>query len=184
MTDDNEDDFDVFGPSEHGKPGDFDEVMALIRHYVDTHDLPQSEAIDIILDIIRPGGSDNSHDVRPMFVGAMWATGFGYLCDKIESLYINSMPWGVAFSIATEKGFRFQRLAKLEQEGIIRCLCAVLQAGGLKARVNAENHIILTDDEGTESTMDIDAMVSQFRVEIDDALGPDKPDDPMRRWMP
>jgi hypothetical protein len=176
-----DDGFDIFGPSDSNR---LDEVMALISHYVSEHDMPTEAAINILLDIVRPGGSDNSHDVRPMFVGAMWALGFGYLCPKIESLYINSMPWGVAFAISTDKDFRFDHLSKTEQQGVIKSLCLMLQAGGLNARVSADNHIILTDDAGEETRMDIDTMVSQFRVEIDKELGPDRPEDPMRKWMP
>ena len=183
-----DDDFEIFASDQEGRPSNIDEVMALIRHHVNEHDMTTQEALGIIIDLVRPGTGENSHDVRPLFVGAMWAHGKGYLCDQFEGIFITTMPWGIGFSIATKQGFKFDQLFKDEQNTITESLCNVLQAGGLEARLDGDNKIILTAPDGEESTMDMDDIVAQFRVELDEELGPDAgkpdPDDPMGRWMP
>jgi hypothetical protein len=181
-----DDDFTIFGSDQDGRPGDIEEVMQLIQHYVSEHELTVEEALNILFDLVRPGSGPNSHDVRPIFVGAMYAYEYGYLSKKFESLYITTMPWGIGFSIAVEQGFKFRHLVRPEQQAIIRSLCVVLQSGGLDASLDGDGHIILTDPNGETTKMDVDEIVAQFRTQLDTALGPDGPDDddPMRRWMP
>jgi hypothetical protein len=177
--------FDIFGESDDGRPGNIEEVMELIRHSINEHGMTFEDAVGVLVDLVRPGNSENSHDVKPMFMGAMFAFGFGDLAHKFGSLYLNSMPWGIGFSIAVEHGLHFNDLPTGAQNAIVQSLCVVLQIGGLSARVE-DGHIILTSPEGDESTVDVDSIVGQFREQMDKELGPDgpEPDDPMRRWMP
>lgn len=144
------------------------------------------EAVGILIDIVRPGNSENSHDVRPLFAGAMFAYGQGDLVEKFGAVYLQILPWGVAFSIRVEKDMHYADLATEQQLAIVKSLCVVLQSGGMNAVVGEDGKIILTSDEGETTQVDIDSIVGQFRQELDRDLGPTGPDtdDPMRRWMP
>ena len=178
--------FDIFGDEGPGRPGSIEEIFNLVRHSVDEHGMDFEEAVNIIIDLIRPGTSDNSHDVKPIFVGAMHAYGYGDVVEKFEAVYLTIMPWGVGFSIQVERGLRYEELEGGAQQAIVKSLCVVLQSGGMKAYVNDNNHIILTSPDGEETDLNVDDIVSQFRVQLEKELGPDgeEPEDPMKRWMP
>jgi hypothetical protein len=182
-------DWDLFGENEFGRPVDARGLFEFIEHMVEEHDLEPSLALDVLVDMIRPGNSENSHDVKPLWVGAMWALGFGEVCDNISGMYLNVMPWGVGFALYTEKDFSFKALSPQAQRGFIESMCIVLQTGEMNAHVDEHNHICITDDEGRVTTMPPEAIIRQFREEIETELGPDapepgKPNDPTRRWMP
>jgi hypothetical protein len=177
-------DFDIFADHPSARRSDFAELMDLLRHQVEDHDMTTEEALGIVVDMLRPGNSDNSHDVRPIFIGALYALEHGDLGQQFESVYINTMPWGIGFVIATHKGFSFATLDKAQQSAIVRSLCVTLQAGGMAATVDDDNRIRITGPDGDTMEVDIDEIVSQFRTQLDEELGPDGPDDPMQQWMP
>lgn len=180
----NDDDFEIFAEGEETRPGNLNEVMAMIRHYVDERHMPVETGLDILFDLVRPGNSANSHDVRQIFVGAMYAREMGHLCPKFESLYITTMPWGFGFVIAVEPGWKFDALPRTEQHAITASLCNVLQAGGMNAHLNGDDKIVVVEPGGETTEMDIDDIVAGFRIEIERELGNDEGDDPMKRWMP
>lgn len=183
--------FDIFGESGDGKPGSLDDVMAMCRHYMEEHDMSTAEALGIIFDMIRPGNSENSHDIKGVFIGAMYAFGYGEVARRFHALYLNIMPWGIGFTISVDQDFEFYALAAGARTAIIESLAVVLRSGGMNTVV-ADDHILLTSDEGDESlTMMIDEIVSQFTQQMDEELGPseptwrppDDPENPASKWM-
>jgi hypothetical protein len=182
-------DWNIFGENEFGKPADPHQLFEYIDHMVKEHDMPVKQALDILIDMVRPGTSENSHDVRQLWVGAMHAYGFAEVCDSIPSMWLNVMPWGVGFAIHVDHEFNFKALSKPAQRSVIEAMAIVLRAGGMGATVNDDNEITITNDEGETSTMTVDSIVKQFRNELEEELGPDaeepkNPNDPFGRWMP
>jgi hypothetical protein len=177
--------FELFSDDGLGVPGDIKSVMKLIQHAVEDHDMPFQEALGYICDMVRPGNSEHSHDVKPLFVGAMFAYGYGHLCDNFGAIYLNSMPWGIGFNIGVLPEFDFNSCSADEQRAIIQGFAVILRCGGMEVTVGDDNRLILHNpDDGEVSEMSMDSIVGQFRREMDKELGPDAPEDPTRRWMP
>jgi hypothetical protein len=174
-------DFELFGENTER---DLIPLLELINHAITTGEMSVYDGIGILADVIRPGHSDSSHDVKGMWVGAMYAFGHGDLCDEFGSIWLNSMPWGVGFQIAVRPGFVFADCTEAQQRAMVEAFAVVLRCGGLEAEVTSENFIRVRSPEGVESEMSTDDIVGQFRRAIDDELGPDAPEDPTRRWMP
>lgn len=172
----------MFSDEGGGSPGSFEEVLSLIMHAVEDHGMTMEQAIDIVIDMVRPGQSEHSHDVRPVFTGALYALGYGVIASNFKALYLNTMPWGIAFSVGVEQDFEFYALAKDAQRAVIMSFVAVLQAGGLDATITDENQILLKSPDG-ESSMTMDGIVSQFRAQLDEELGPDSDEPDGRRWL-
>ena len=179
------DSFEVFSDDGIGRPGDAAQFMQLINRAVEEHDMPFEEAVGYLCDMVRPGHSEHSHDVKPMFVGAMFAYGYGHLCDNFGALYLNSMPWGIGFNIGVKPEFDFNACSADEQRAIIQSFACVLRCGGMDVTVGDDNRLIIHNLEGgDDDEMTVESIVGQFRQQIDKELGPDAPDDPIRRWMP
>jgi hypothetical protein len=174
-------DFELFG--DHTE-NDLGPLIELINHAITEHEMTVAEGIMILADVVNPGHSESSHDVKGMWVGAMYAFGHGNLCDEFGSIWLNSMPWGVGFQIAVKTGFVFSDCTEAQQRAMVEAFAVVLRCGGLEAEVTPENYIRVRSPEGVESEMTADDIVGQFRRAIDDELGPDAPEDPTRRWMP
>ena len=68
---------------------------------------------------MRPGTSENSHDVKPMWAGSMWALGYGAVASQVAGMYLNLMPWGLGFAISVEKDFQFEALSDGAKEAVI-----------------------------------------------------------------
>jgi len=179
--------FEIFDPDGEGQPGGLTEIMALCQHAIDEHDMDIREALGYIIDMIRPGNSDNSHDVKPMWAGAMWAKGFGHVAEKVAGMYLNTMPWGLGFAIAIEPDFSYEALSAEAQRAMIESLAVVIRMGGITAEVSENNTIRVTLEDGGTSDITVDNIVGQFRKELDQELGPDAPEKGhghMGRWMP
>ena len=178
-------DFDLFSDDGPGTPGDMKSVMELINNAIEHHNMSFEEAVGYLCDMVRPGHSENSHDVKPMFVGAMFAYGYGHLCENFGAIYLNIMPWGLGFNIGVLPGFNFNDCSDEEQRAIIQGFAVILRCGGMEVTVGGDNRLILHNpDDGEVSEMSMDSIVGQFRQQMDQELGPDAPEDPTRRWMP
>jgi len=190
------DEWKIFGENEDGRPGSFEEILELTKHFVEEHDMPPYEAMGYIIDMVRPGHSDNSHDVRPIFVGAMYALGFGELSEKFGSVFVNTMPWGVGFCIGVDHDFDFHATSPEGRQAVMRSLCVILESGGMNVSLDGEQHILMQmGDDGPSTKLNIDDIVAGFRRSMDDELGEtpeprlkwkDKaidPEDPIRKWI-
>lgn len=174
--------FEIFHEDEgHRRAADMVEILAWMEHAVDEHHADPDEVVQVMIDLLRPGTSENSHDVKPIWSGAMWALGYGAVAEQVAALWLNTMPWGLGFAISVEKDFRFEALSDDAKHAVIRSLCAVIQMGGLKADITTEGTIRV---EGMDDEISTEHLVGQFRHEIERELGPDAPDkdNPMRRW--
>ena len=54
--------------------------------------------------------------------------------------------------------------------------------GGLHAEVTPNGTIHIDMEDGTHRDITTDDIVGQFRMEIEQELGPDASDNPMRKW--
>ena len=179
------DPFDIFDTNGgEGIQANLTQLLVWINDHVQSGDMDIAQAIDAMIDVVRPGTSPNSHDVRPMWAAAMWVQGYGNIAESVPAMYLNTMPWGLGFAISVENGFEFEGLPKDAQHAVIRAMCAVIQMGGLTAEVTADNTIRIHHDGGDTSDITQENIVNQFRRQIDELLDPEAPDNPMGRWMP
>jgi hypothetical protein len=173
--------FEIFDEDNRGRPEDLVGMLNWMNEQVESGEMDVVTAINALMDIARPGSSDNSHDVKPIWVGAMHAYGFGAVTAHVGGMWLNMTPFGFGFAVAVEQDFQFEALSEDAQRAVVKAMCCVLQAGSLDATVNDNGTISIKDDDGTISEVDI----AQFRREIDETLGPDatpQRDDPMKRW--
>ena len=173
--------FEIFDEGNRGVPADLAGMLDWLNEQVESGTMDVVEAINAMIDIARPGTSENSHDVKPIWVGAMYAYGYGPVTAHVGGMWLNMSSFGFGFAVGVEPGFQFEALSEDAQRAVVKAMCCVLQAGSLKASVNDNGTISIEDDDGTISEVDI----AQFRREIDDTLGPDatpQRDDPMKRW--
>jgi len=179
------DGFEIFSDDGIGRPGGAEQIMEMINHAIEHHDMSFEEAVGYLCDMVRPGNSEHSHDVKPMFVGALFAYGYGYLCDNFGALYLNTTPWGIGFNIGVKPEFDFHNCSDDEQRAIIQGFAVVLRCGGMEVTVGADNRLIIHNPDGGEnSEVSMESIVGQFRQQMDQELGPDAPEDPTKRWMP
>jgi hypothetical protein len=175
------DGFDIFGNGD--EPAGIVEVLQMIQHHVETHKMTYLDACNIVIDMIKPGHSDTSHDIRPMWTGAMFALGYGEVAHQFTALYLNEMPWGIGFAVSTEPDFEFTALSPDAQRTVMLALAACLRAGGIIVTIHDNNTLDIERPDGEASTMSMDDVVGQFRKEMEKELGPDRPDDPWKKWM-
>ena len=180
-------DWNFFSENEYGRPADVNELLQRITQMIDEHELSPQEAIDIVIDMVRPGNSPNSHDVKAMWMGAMYAFGFPEVAEKISSMWLNILPWGVGFAIAVEPDFNFHALSEPAQRAVMESMAILLRVGGMNVTIGADKTMLITDDRGMTEKMNVESIISEFRAQLDDELGPDappNPNDPTKRWMP
>lgn len=177
--------FEIFSSEGDGIPSNLPDTLVWLMQSIDDGKVTAREAVEVLCDLVRPGHSEHSHDVKPIWAGAMWALGYGQVAEQVKSMYVNSMPWGVGFAIAVEKDFAFEALSDLAKRACVKAMCIILQIGGLNAEMTDDGQIRI--DMGDGEWTDVDTTIGEFRQEIEDTLGPDatpKRDDPMKRWMP
>jgi hypothetical protein len=188
---------DLFDEGEAGKNADdLNEVMEHITHLMEDEGMPATLALEGLLNILKPGATDLSHDVMGPFRAAMFVQGHGEMCEHVQAVWFTAFPWGLGFHFGIEKG-KLTALSYETKRAVIRALCAVVNAGGIKAEMTDNDRIKITRDDGSKQNIDIDQVVGQFREELEQELGPDAPTKPsplprdvqgltdwLKRWMP
>ena len=182
------DDFEVFdGKGGWGIPSDMEGLLEWMNHLIEEHNESLPTVINVLVDMVRPGTSENSHDVKPIFVGALYALGHGDIAEKFAAMYLNLMPWGLGFCISVEQGFTFESLGNVKQRAIIQAMAAVLESGGMECVVTEDNTIrVLNPDSDEHTDYTAETLIGQFRQSMEQELGPDAPgrEDPTKRWIP
>lgn len=190
---------DIFDESEAGKnAADLNDVLEHMTHLMTEHDMPVMLALEGLLNILKPGSTNMTHDVMGPFRAAMFVQGHGDVCEHVQAVWFSVFPWGLGFHFAIEKGVS-SSLGFEAKRAVIRALCAVINAGGITAEMTDNDRIKVTKPDGGEQSIDIEQVVDQFRDELEKELGPDAVDlterdqlprdvqelgDWLKRWMP
>lgn len=188
---------DLFDDGEEGVASNMEEVVEHMTHLMQEHDMPLVIALDSMLNLLKPGATDSSHDVLHHFYVAMYALDHGEVAKNVKCLWFTAFPWGMGFHFGFEQGYDVGGLTKDEKRAVVKSLAAILNAVGYKAEVTDKDLLRVSRQPGEENgeTKDIDVLVTQFREELDSELGPDAPSndlprsgpdlrDWLRRWMP
>ena len=94
------DPFEIFDESGGGVGATLEQLLEWMNEHVQYGDMDIRQVVEVMIDIVRPGSSENSHDVRPMWAAAMWVQGYGSIAECVPAMYLNTMPWGLGFAIA------------------------------------------------------------------------------------
>lgn len=170
------DDFgEIFDQSDAGRPvndGDIAEVLGRAIAMIEDGRAKLPDVIEGILNMMRPGSTQNSHDILRQFQTAMHALDFGEVGEQVCALWLTMFPWGIGFHIGFDPDYPVAAMSKEAKRATIRSLCAVLQSGKINAKLNEDGRICITDADGDEHEVQLDQIVEQFRDEIDEKLGP------------
>jgi hypothetical protein len=189
---------DIFDEGGLGRSADdLEEVLDHLTHLMTDHDMPASVALEGLLNILKPGSTETSHDVLAQFRVCMFLQGQGDVLENINALWLTAFPWGLGFHLGLDKDFATEQMSFETKRAMIRSLCAILQAGNIPAEMTDKDRIKITDPSGREQNIDIDTVISEFRSEMEAELGPDaliEPTEPdqagqqitdwMKRWLP
>jgi hypothetical protein len=189
---------DIFDEDGVGRnASSLEDLLGHLTHLITEHEMPTMYALEGLLNILKPGATDMSHDVMNAFRVCMFLQGHGDVMEHIGAVWLTTFPWGLGFHFGFEPDFVTDRMSYEAKHAIMRSLCAILQAGGITAELTSKDLIKITRDNGDEQSIDIDTVVSEFRSEMEKELGPDAPEEPtkpdesgkqvtdwMRRWLP
>ena len=166
---------DDFGEEVH----DLEGVMDALTKMIESGKITTVDAIDAILNIMRPGATDSSHDILQTFKACLHTLDAGHIADPIGAAWLSSFPWGLGLHLGVNKAFVPTETDKLL---MTKALFGVLKAGSSPVAMR-DGKIIMTDEEGIES------IVTAFREELD--TEPTEPSSDMKsatewlkRWMP
>lgn len=176
-----------------GSPADMEQVMNHIDHLIADHNMPISDVLESLLNLLKPGATDMSHDVIQHFRVAMAVQGHIDAANHVKALWFTRFPWGLGFHFGFEEGFNVNGMPSEHKRAIVRSLAAILTSGGITATVTDDD--LLHVKNPTEGDQDIEVVLTKFRQELDAELGPDAPqeglprDGPelrewLKRWMP
>ena len=189
------DDFgEIFEGGPWGRPAEsLTEVLERMTEMMEEGKVALPDILEALLNMVRPGSTENSHDVLQQFIVSMYALGYGEVGKQVEALWLTMFPWGLGFHIGFNREYPVPAMSKEARKAIHAALCGILQAGSIKAVLTDEGRIRITGEDGDEHDVDINRVVAEFRDELDQELGPDaKPEaaadeqeitDWMRRWM-
>ncbi len=170
----------IFEDDENGRgTSDLSEVMNFMSEAIQADKLTVPDAVEALLNLVKPGRTDDSHDILREFRTAMAVQGYLEVADQVQGLWLTIFPWGLGFHMGFEPEYPVAAISHDGKAAIIKSLCAILQQGHVNASVNEKGRINIVSDEGDEQTIDIDQVVKEFRKELDVELGPDpKPNKP------
>lgn len=121
------------------------------------------------------GTVDPASDATSMFHTAMICYDLDHLRDKFHKVTINPTGTRLGIGISVDRAVDFKTMHIDVKERLVKCLVAVLRAGGVNARASGIK-IILDDDE-----LDMDSIVDGFREELN-KLDKEPPSD-WDRWL-
>lgn len=185
---------DLFDESEDGMAADnFEQVMDHMTRLMEDHGMPVTEALDGMLNLLKPGATDSSHDILQDFRIAMAVQGHLDAARTVRALWLIMFPWGLGFHFGFDRDFDTNGMPREHKHAVLRSLAAILNAGGIEASVT-DNDLLRIKQPGNPE-QNIDVVVTKFRQELDAELGPDAPfeglprDGPelkdwLQRWMP
>jgi hypothetical protein len=182
----------LFEDDEYGKgSSDIQEIMAVMGKMIDAEVLTVPDAIEALLNLVKPGRTEHSHDIIQPFRTAMVIQGFKDVGEKVECLWLTVFPWGMGFHMGFDPEYPVSAIGHDGKMAIVKSLCAILVQGGVNAVVNDEGRIKITTDDGEEQEVDIDNVVQEFRKELDSELGPsvgepltdEKEDEAITDWI-
>ena len=193
----NHDEFDeIFEETDHARTGaGVEEMMEHLTEMMEAGRVDGSDALEALLNLMKPGATERSHDILLQFRAAMYALDFGEVAERVPVVWLTTFPWGIGFHFGFDEDYPVPAMSKAARNAVIRSLCAVLQAGGMKATLSKDNKILIVDDEGTEQSIHVEHVIAEFREELDHELGPDAPvpdaspegsqqvSEWMKRWM-
>lgn len=173
---------------------DIHQLIAHLDHLVNDHDMPIHLVVETVLNIMKPGATEMSHDVLQHFYVAMAAQEQLLVGKSVTTLWLTEFPWGVGFHFGFDRGIDPNAMSAEAKRAIVKSLAAILNASsaiGPIATVTGNDQLRIS----REGQDDIDVVVTQFRQELDSELGPDAPHeglprdglelrDWLRRWMP
>lgn len=191
---------DIFDDDGIGRnASDLSDVLSHIGHLMEDQGMPVMLALEGLLNILKPGATESSHDIMDKVAVCMFLQGHGDVMEHIAAIWLTEFPWGLGFHFAFEPDY-VGTMSYEAKHAMIRSLCAILQAGKINAEMTGSDRIKITHDDGKEQNIDVEQVVDQFRSEMEQELGPDapeKPDEPpdatketkqitdwMKRWMP
>lgn len=190
--------FDEDGVGRNAK--DLEDLLKHMTHLMQEHEMPMMLALEGLLNILKPGATEMSHDIIIPFRACMFLQGHGEVMEHVGAVWFTEFPWGLGFHFGFEPGYVDQRMSFEAKRAVVRSLCAILQAGGINAELSSNDRIKILHDDGKEQSIDVEQVVDQFRSEMEQELGPDAPDekpeppdaaketeqitDWMKRWMP
>jgi hypothetical protein len=160
----------------------FEDATEFLKHVLD-HLQKGEFSIDDVVDAVANmmGIKDNNtHDIIREVRFGLVMLGEKELADKIGSAWLHSMPWGLGLRLGMEEGT--PELTPEQNEKLAQVMASVLTLGGIDATANG-SRVHIEHGKHT-SDMDISDLVSKFRQEMDQELGPDAPTigDGWDRW--
>jgi hypothetical protein len=164
-------------------------VMKHLTEGMEADKIKVTDAIEALLNIIKPGSTDMSHDIRHHLIVAMIAQHFEVEARRILGAFLTQFPWGFGLHIMIHD--RENEFSPEAQRALIASIHACLVAGGIKATLT-DTGIHIDSEQG--SVYSVDQQVEQFREELDARLGPDadqtydndamkEVSEWMKRWM-
>ena len=155
------------------------DVLEHLTRLMEEHDMPISLALEGLLNILKPGKTDISHDVITQFRTAMFLQDHGEVAEHIAAVWLTEFPWGIGFHFGFDEDYEVQAMSAEAKLAVIKALCAILRSGGIPAVMVNDRIRITHPVSGDEQDIDVESVVNQFRNEIDTELT-----DWMKRWMP
>jgi hypothetical protein len=172
-------DFDPFEETEgFSAARDLEEVLDFLTQAIENGKLNTVDAIDAILNLMRPGATDSSHDILMNLHACLHALDASHIADNIGVAWLSSFPWGFGLHLGFHKNFT---PTANDNQLMTKALFGVLKAGSSPVAMK-DGKIMITDKDG------IERIVSAFREELD-TEPPEPSDDPqaatdwLKRWM-
>jgi hypothetical protein len=165
------------------------DVLRHLTEGIEADHIQIGDAIEALLNIIKPGSTPNSHDIRHQLMVAMIAQRFEVEAKRIMGAYLTQFPWGFGLHLCIEN--REDEFNPPALKALNTAIYACLVAGGISATMTDEG-IHINKEQG--SVYSVDQQVEQFREELDAKLGPDadqtydndamkEVSEWMKRWM-
>lgn len=170
------------------------DVLEVMTNGLESGRIDVADALECLLNIVKPGATEMSHDILSAFKSSMYVLGFKEVANQVKALWLTLFPWGIGFHMGFEKDYPVRAMSTDARKAMVTALVAVLNAGGIDAVVSPSGHITVSTEDGETQSMNIDSIVAEFREELDTELGPSPAPQPadettteitdwMRRWM-
>ena len=166
---------DDFGEEVH----DINGVMDALTAMIESGKINTVDALDAILNVMRPGATESSHDILQQFMACLHTLDAGHVADQVGAAWLSSFPWGLGLHLGVNKAFQ---PTESDKAAMTRALYGILKAGKSPVAMR-DGKIMYVDEHGVES------IVSAFREELD--TEPTEPSSDMKtatewlkRWMP
>jgi hypothetical protein len=167
------------------------EVLAHLTEGMEAGKIEVPDALAALLNIVRPGSTEDSHDIRHHLMVAMIAQGFEAEARQIMGAYLTEFPWGIGLHLCIHRDGQHSSADDFTDQAraaLIKSLRGCLCAGGINATINDDGTIHI----GKGGVYSVDHQVEKFREELDRDLPSIDDDiedggeiaDWMKRWIP